>query len=286
MDDPGPKPLDDEIDVYGLTHVGKVREQNEDHFVFGALRKQIDIHGSSIPDLDRLPVQGERLAYFGLVADGVGGHEGGEEASRTAVETVIRYLNHGMSCYYTADPDQEEHFLDHLRGSVLACHASVLAEAERSNRMMATTLTMVLAIWPRAYVVQIGDSRCYRLRGGTLTQITRDQTVAQELSDEGFSSVNPKLRHVLTSAIGGPEALPVFTRLEFRRDDVFMVCSDGLADRVPKETIRSRLLEMEDSKGACRVLVDDALAAGGVDNITVLVGRVVPPAELEAKRRA
>jgi protein phosphatase len=276
-------PLHEDIDVYGMTHVGKVRKSNQDHFLLCSLHKQMEIHGTSLPNPEQLPLRGERLAFMAFVADGVGGHAAGEEASRIALEAVARYVTQSMQCYYTNDSHQEHQFLEELTDSVMVCHQQVTAEAESSpaRHGMATTLTLAIVVWPWAYVVQVGDSRCYQLRDGELIQLTRDQTVAQELYDKGVLStaeaMDSKWAHVLASAIGGPEATPVINRIAMQRDDVLMLCSDGLTGYVPEEQIRRRLVEMESSQQVAEALIADALEGGGGDNITVVVGRSKAP---------
>ena len=276
-------PLHEDIDVYGMTHVGKVRKSNQDHFLLCSLHKQMEIHGTSLPNPGQLPLRGERLAFMAFVADGVGGHAAGEEASRIALEAVARYVTQSMQCYYTNDSHQEHQFLEELTDSVMECHQQVTTEAESSpaRHGMATTLTLAIVVWPWAYVVQVGDSRCYQLRDGELIQLTRDQTVAQELYDKGVLStaeaIDSKWAHVLASAIGGPEATPVINRIAMQRDDVLMLCSDGLTGYVPEEQIRRRLVEMESSQQVAEALIADALEGGGGDNITVVVGRSKAP---------
>jgi len=277
--DPDRQPHDREIDVFGLSDVGLRRQKNEDHFLVCSLRRRLAVHTTSLTDLRGLPRQGDRLAALAVVADGAGGMEAGETASRTAVEALMRYVTSSMNCYYTSDPASEEAFLEEIRGAALQCHESVLTEADRTGQTMATTLTLALFHWPLIYVVQVGDSRFYRLRDGKLEQITTDQTLYQELIEDGHEEVAPQFSNVLTSALGGPTAIPVVTRLEQRRDDVLMMCSDGLAGVVPDETIERRLVEMESAEQACRALVQDALDAGGPDNVTVVVGRVRPRRE-------
>jgi protein phosphatase len=277
---PEPVPRDDELDVFGVTHSGRVREHNEDQFLVGFLRKQVDVLGTSLPDPEGLPLRGERLALLMLVADGVGGHAAGAEASRTALEAVVQYVNRSLRCFHAATPGEEMEFLNQLRGSITECQNAVLAKAEGSREGMATTLTTVMIMGFRAYVVQVGDSRCYWLRDGQLHQITRDQTLAQDLIDRGElaegAAEATQLGHVLVSAIGGPEASPVLSTIDLRRDDILLLCSDGLTAEVPDDLIRRRLLALESSEQACRALIDDALEAGGRDNVTVVIGRVRP----------
>ncbi len=273
------KPLDEEIDFFGLTHTGKVRKTNQDHFLISSMRKHMQIHYTSLPNADELPLVGERLAFLAMVADGVGGGTKGEMASRLTVEVVAKYVAHSMRCYYTTDPHDEQAFFDALREAAMQCHESVVkqAEADPDRRGMATTLTLWIGVWPEAYLLQVGDSRFYVLRDGELTQISRDQTMAQELVDQGVltqsRAFETRWAHVLSSAIGGAQTAPVVTRLEQGWDNVGLLCSDGLTKHVPDEQIGERLRTMTSARQVCEDLLQDALDGGGSDNITIIVGR-------------
>ena len=136
-----------------------------------------------------------------------------------------------------------------------------------------------MAVWPNLYILQVGDSRCYRFRAGKLEQQTRDQTMAQELVDSGVlkADVAPKTRfaHVLSSSIGGQVSNPVVFKDTMLPGDVTLLCSDGLTKHVTDAAIAERLANLESSEQVCRALVDDALAGGGSDNVTVVVLRAI-----------
>jgi len=144
---------------------------------------------------------------------------------------------------------------------------------------MATTLTVYLGVWPRGYLLQVGDSRCYLLRNGELTQITRDQTMAQEMVDLGVmkpeEAAGTRLAHTLTSSIGGSETHPKVTRFDMSWGHVLLLCSDGLTRHVSDDRIRDVLRSMTSARQACETLLQEALEGGGSDNITVVVGRAV-----------
>jgi protein phosphatase len=275
-------PGDDQGDVFGLTHIGKVRKVNQDHFLICSLHKHMKIHFTSLPDVDALQSESERLAYLGMVADGVGGGAGGEEASRLAIQKVAGYVAHTMQCYYTADATDEQAFADALQEAAMQCHETVVqtAQEDPDRRGMATTLTLIISVWPISYLLQVGDSRCYLFRDGKLSQITRDQTMAQDLVDQGVltrtDADNTRWAHVLSSAIGGQQTAPVVTRIDRTSDDVVLLCSDGLTKHVPNEHIRERLGAMTSAKQVCEDLLQEALDGGGSDNITILVGRATP----------
>ena len=275
------KPLDSEIDVFGLTHQGKVRKTNQDNFLVATLHKRIDVKYSSLAPGDDNISGEERLAFIMMVADGVGGTEHGEAASRLAVESVSNYVSEAMRCYYGAQGAGEISLAEVLEQAARQCHDSVCRHAEEQTiRSMATTLTLFLGAWPWIYLLQVGDSRCYRLREGELTQVTRDQTMAQELMDLGVmapaEASNSRLSHVLSSAIGGQSSMPIVNRIPAEWHNVHLLCSDGLTRHVSDDRIREVLTTMTTAKQACETLLQDALDDGGTDNITIVVGRAIP----------
>jgi serine/threonine protein phosphatase PrpC len=282
---PDRSPRDDEIDVYGLTHPGKVRKNNQDHFLICSLRKQMVLRQTSIPHPEHLVRHPERLASLAMVADGVGGAAKGEEASRIALEGVTEYVASSMQCYYSDRSADESEFSKALQHGALQCHTNLLRESEANPEYqgMATTLTLFLGVWPRGYLLQVGDSRCYLLRDDELTQITHDQTMAQELVDmgilpEGKAAASP-FAHTLTSSIGGKQTAPVVTRFDMTWGNVLLLCSDGITKHVSDDRIRNRLRSMTSARQACEHLLQDALDDGGSDNITVIVGRATPKQE-------
>jgi protein phosphatase len=279
---PDRKPRDDEIDIYGVTHPGKVRTDNQDHFLVCALRRQTVVQLTSLPDPDQLMGESARVGLLMMVADGVGAGAKGAVASKTALEGVARYVSGSMRCYYAAGSGDDKEIFQALQDAALECHTALLrrGEEEPEYRGMATTLTLYLGAWPRAFLLQVGDSRCYLLRQGRLTQITRDQTMAQELIDLGVltraDASGTRYEHTLSSSIGGRQHAPVVTRIDLDWDTVVLLCSDGLTAHVPDERIRERLLSMTSSRQVCEDLLQDALDGGGKDNITIVVRRAVP----------
>ena len=275
------KPRDAELDVFGVTHVGKVRTENQDHFLIASLHKHLAIHQTSIPPESISASDTDRLAFLAMVADGVGGSAGGEEASRFALDGITAYITRSVHCYYTADPNDDSEFTHVLQEGAMRVHAKLTQRTTADDRTgMATTLTAFLGVWPRAYILQVGDSRYYTLRHGKLHQVSRDQTVAEELIAAGVirrsDPGHDRWKHVLSSAIGGPEASPVVTAIENDWHHVHLLCSDGLPKHVSDEQITERLRTMTSSRQACEALLQDALDAGGTDNISIIVGRAVP----------
>jgi protein phosphatase len=188
-----------------------------------------------------------------------------------------------MRCYHTVGSASEHEFTEALREAAIDAHRRVRAQADAQfdGRSMASTLSVAIVVWPWLYVVQVGDSRCYTWRDGVLQQVTRDQTIAQELIDRGALSAeraqNSPLHHVLSSAIGAEEALPVISRVDIgQRGMVTLVCSDGLTKHVSDEEIGAAIARMTSAEQLCRELVDLVLERGGSDNVTIVVGRALP----------
>jgi PPM family protein phosphatase len=282
--EPGAKPRDDQLDLFGLTHPGKVRQENQDHFMLCTVHPQAVIHATSLPDPEKLTARGQRLATVMLVADGVGGSAAGREASQLAAETIMRYVTSTLRSYPSMSSQHDEDFLVALRNAALEADAAVrTAATERaqatgrlSSKSMATTLTLALAVWPWLYVVHVGDSRCYYFLNGDLQQVTRDQTMAQDLVDKGAlpadRAASSPFSHVLASSIGGPEATPDVLRHDLRLGCVVLLCTDGLTKHVSDPEIAAQLGAMQSSEQVCHALLDLALQRGGTDNVTVLVG--------------
>lgn len=276
---PDRKPRDDELDAFGITHAGKVRPTNQDHFLLGSLRQRFMLRQSSLPELDQLPIVEDRVASIIMVADGVGGGQGGDKASQLAVEELTQYVNESARCYYHNDRSDES-FVHDLEQAALKCHRAVIERgaSDPDSNGMATTLTLMIIIWPWTYVLQVGDSRYYEYKNGALTQISHDQTLAQELIDSGVFAAavrNTPLANVLSSSIGGSQTAPVVTRVPTTWNTVHLLCSDGLTKHVSDEKIADRLRTMTSARQVCEQLLQDALDGGGTDNITVCIGRAV-----------
>ncbi|HEV7990688.1 MAG TPA: protein phosphatase 2C domain-containing protein [Gemmatimonadaceae bacterium] len=275
------KPRDDEIDVHGITHVGKERTENQDHFLLATVHKRVEVLATNLGQQQHLPAGDQRVAFLAMVADGVGGAEGGAEASATALEAVMQYVNDSMSCLYDRDVT-ESAFTEALQRCALRSHEAILSRSREDERhgSMATTLTLFMGVWPAYYLLQLGDSRYYLWSDGKLTQVTRDQTLAQELVDRGVltraQAPHTRFAHVLSSALGADAAEPVVTRLQAEWGNVHLLCSDGLTKHVSDERIAERIASMTSAKQVCEQLVQDALDGGGSDNITIIVGRQVP----------
>jgi protein phosphatase len=268
------------VDTFGLTDRGKVRDGNEDHFVVAAMRKQVLVQHTSLDD----PTLTERLsgseAHLLAVADGVGGRPGGELASSAAVEGLLEYVGNASQCFNRFDVTQENAFLEQLENEIRATHETLIGQHGDSSRAPATTLTLVMLVGPRAYIVHVGDSRAYYLHRGRLKQITRDQTIGEYMVGIGAWTDTQASRaptaSALASAIGGSEVSPVVGLVDLDPGDTLLLCTDGLTRHVADEAIESVLAKSHSAEAASRELVRQALDAGGEDNVTVIVARQVP----------
>lgn len=275
-------PTRQDVDIFGMCHLGLVRKVNQDHFLVASLHKSLQLHQTTLPNEGIGSLVSGARGYVFLVADGVGSTPWGEQASGSALRAIADFVIHGMDVEVHADVDHDHRVVDRLRRSAEHGHQAIkdAGEAE-GKRGMATTLTMVTIHWPRAYVIHVGDSRGYRLRQGVLTQVTKDQTMAQAMVDAGAltpaAAEQSRLKHILWSALGGKEATPEVSTLDCEWEDVMLLCSDGLTKHVSDEEIREELLKSTSAEASCHALIDLALSRGGSDNVTVVIGRLRGP---------
>ena len=284
MDDVIP-PTRVSADVAALSHAGKVREQNEDSYAVFRMGRYLERVESNVPE-DVLGSHREDSSWLMTVADGLGGHSGGEVASRTALVSFMHLiLRSPRWALRLDDPSSREADIEALfkrvRGYLAGIHDALRARAASDAALegMGTTLTTAYSVGNDLFVVHVGDSRAYLLRDGKLRRITRDHTLAQSYADQGLipqaEVESHELGHVLTRAMGAGDSHPEseMHHLDLQHDDRLLVCSDGLTRCVPEADITSLLSAFSDSAGACRALVDRALALGGTDNIPAIVAR-------------
>lgn len=275
-----PRPTSSNVDVFGLTHRGRVRSENQDQFLIASLHKLLRVHQSSLAPEDITTLISESRGYILLVADGVAGRPDGQVASGTVVKTIAHHVTHLMDLYRRLDSANETIFVAELEKSVLKSHKVLVEEGKKEygGRGGATTLTMLSVLWPQAYVIQVGDSRCYRLREDRLERITEDQTLTQALVARGAlmptEAWRSPLKGVLASALGGRDMTPRISMTDCRWDDVVLLCTDGLTRYVEDAEIEGELRSPCTSQESCQRLVQLALERGGADNVTVVIGRL------------
>ena len=274
------------VDAWGQTDVGLRRKVNEDHFVVMTLFKGAEVRQTSVPDPAVFQGLRGQEGWLFIVADGVGGRPGGELASQTAITALANYLSQAAGCFNNIDPDKEHEVLDQLEAAVHDAHRRISEEHGGESGAggpvpgPATTLTMAMLVWPRAYVVHVGDSRAFYLRKDRLKQLTRDQTTGEYMVGSGAwteeQARKAPIASVLASALGGNEMTPAVGLVDLQPGDTLLLCTDGLTQHVPDERIAELLGRAGDAQSACRELVEAALAGGGHDNVTVVTARMVP----------
>ncbi len=261
--------------VFGaLSHQGKIRTNNEDHFIVMRRTRSREMLASS---LTREAIGNTRdEGYVMVVADGMGGAAFGELASELALRTAWELGAHGL-IWPPKINDREVQRL--LRDSELCVQLMHQLLQQRSLTHpevagMGTTLTAIYSIGVDAFVVHVGDSRAYLIRDSEIRRITRDHTLAQQMVDAGVEvSRTVSFQHVLTNCLGADSdhVTSDIHHVQLRDGDRLLLCTDGLSDLVADHEIQARVQAGEEPQAACQGLVDLALERGGRDNVTVLL---------------
>ncbi|HYQ02115.1 MAG TPA: Stp1/IreP family PP2C-type Ser/Thr phosphatase [Polyangiaceae bacterium] len=261
------------VRVFGRTDVGQIREHNEDNFLVADLTRRT----RSLMESDREPPVGERGMLLG-VCDGMGGAAAGEVASQLAVDIIYEKLVQGEA------PTNHDDLARRLVQAVEEAGVRIFneARADRTRRGMGTTATIAALMDARLFVAQVGDSRAYVLRGDRFTQVSRDQSLVNQLIEAGQLTEEEaetfEHNNIILQALGTAETVQVdLTFVDLCRGDRLLVCSDGLSGMVRGDEMREVLLSTRDSLEACKELTDRANRAGGHDNITVIVAEFDGP---------
>ena len=231
----------------GLTDTGVVRTANQDNYF-------VD----------------EQLGRFFIVADGMGGHAGGQEASKIATEIINAYLQQHW------DSPLDSHVL--LKEAVEKANVGIIQD-QRSNparRDMGTTVVVLIFRDEQPLCAHVGDSRLYRLRSSQLEQITDDHTwVGMALKKGEINAEQAKFhpwRHVLSQCLGREDLQHIdIQKFEVQPGDRLLICSDGLTEEVTDKQIETALANLKTCQETAQELIDAAKAAGGSDNITVVI---------------
>jgi serine/threonine protein phosphatase PrpC len=265
------------LEFAAQTHIGKVRPQNEDQYLIARLSKALVLLATSVPAEQRTEIS-DREGYLLLVADGMGGHAGGERASAFIVNEALHYLMETAKWFFQLDDPDDNVRLRLLREGLERADRKLIEAAKRDPALtgMGTTLTAVSLIGADAFLVHVGDSRAYLLRKGRLEQLTRDHTHVQKLVELGLlkpeQARTHRLRHHLTNALGGmPGVEGEIMKFRLADGDRLLLCSDGLTEPIRDDRIAEMLGQFPNPEDACRALIEAALNAGGPDNITVVV---------------
>ena len=280
-----PPPAEVRVQLFARTDVGQVREHNEDNFLVADLTRR----SRGLLEANRATVIGQQGAVF-AVCDGMGGAAAGEIASQLAVDIIYERLVDGLG-------DRAVKRDDLARRLVRAVEAAGLrifheAKADRSRRGMGTTVTAAALVDEVLFFAQVGDSRGYILRGDTLVQLTRDQSLVNQLIEAGQLTEEEaetfEHNNIILQALGTSDTVQVdLTFAEVRRGDILLLCSDGLSGMVRFEDIRETLRSGMEPLDICKALTERANQAGGHDNITVIIvqfdGASLKPRDVEGE---
>ena len=272
------------VEFGAVSHTGKVRPQNEDHFLVSKLSRKQQIVLTNIP-VDQFPEHSADDGYSMIVADGMGGMAAGEVASKMAIATSVKLFQKSPKWGFKINKREARDLFERVNCYLKEIDLALTQRSEEDRRLfgMGTTLTASYSIGVDLFVIHLGDSRAYLYRDDKLKQLTNDHTVAQAMADAGYIAPEEvrhhTKRHVLTNYLGGHhgkvKADVRWLRLKDR--DRLLLCSDGLNDMVDDASIARILGAHDQPRDAAQSLVDEALERGGRDNVTVIVARYEVP---------
>ena len=277
-----------QVDVGACSHRGKVRPDNEDHFLVARLERTMRPLLTNLP-AGLVPDHYAEVAYGMLVADGLGGAAAGEVASREAIGELLSLVQQTPDWIMRLDHEQGVNEVLRRMDRRFGKIGEALRErmqADPSLHGMDTTLTLAVSLGADLAIAHIGDSRVYLFHRGRLHLLTRDHTVAQDLADAGVirheEVAKHYARHVLTGSVvtHGEQGQVELCQVWLSDGDQILLCTDGLTDMVSEVAIGEVLERDGSAAGACRALVELALEAGGLDNVTVILARYQLPVEL------
>jgi protein phosphatase len=258
------------VRLFARTDVGQVREHNEDNFLVADLTRR----QRGLMEANRQTSIGSQGCVF-AVCDGMGGAAAGEIASQLAVDIVCEKMIEGLD---EATPIRRDDLGRRLVRAVEAAGLRIFQEAklDRTRRGMGTTVTAAALVDEILFLAQVGDSRGYILRDGNLVQVTRDQSLVNQLIEAGQLTEEEaetfEHNNIILQALGTSDTVQVdLTYVDLRQGDVLLLCSDGLSGMVRFDEIREILRASSDPLDTCKMLTERANQAGGHDNITVIV---------------
>ncbi len=239
--------------VFTRTDIGRTRSMNQDSFLVSENKEN-----------------GFKLY---ILADGMGGYKGGEIASRVAITAVSKFINEKF-----ADISKDKQsILDFLEDAIAFANSAIYEESEQDEELqdMGTTLEVLLIYKNKIYIGHIGDSRIYRIRKNKMKKITTDHSYVEKLIQDGEitreEAYNHPKKNLLIKALGTDEEVePDMIYTVLNKNDILIICSDGLTNMLREEKILS-IVKDNTEEDVTNVLVDEANNAGGLDNITVIV---------------
>jgi PPM family protein phosphatase len=272
------------VEFGAISHAGKIRAKNEDHFLVSKLSRKQQLLLTNVPD-DQFPEHFAEDGYSMIVADGMGGMAAGEVASRMAIATGVTLFQKSPKWGFKINKREARELFHRVNTYLQEIDLALTKRSEEDRRLfgMGTTLTASYSSGVDLFVIHVGDSRAYLYRDGKLLQLTKDHTVAQAMADAGYIA-HEEIRHhikrnVLTNFLGGHHGkVKADVRwLRLRDRDRLLLCSDGLNDMVDDASIARILNTHDQPPDAAQSLVDEALDRGGRDNVTVIVARYEVP---------
>jgi protein phosphatase len=268
-----------DVDLGASSHQGHIRENNEDSYLVMKFGRSLE---NVLTNLDDGLLERSYLmqGYGMFVADGMGGPAAGEVASRLAVTKLIDLIVETADWTLSLRNHRDlAKVLERMTERFFQIDEIVRKEAagDLTLQGMGTTLTVAAALGNDLLIGHVGDSRAYLLRGDEFKQLTTDHTLAQALIDAGVANpddpASRSMRHVLTAAVGSlGQGEPQVQRFKLKDGDQLLLCTDGLTETVEDTTMANVLRRAKSAQSACEELVDLALAGGGLDNVTVVLG--------------
>lgn len=266
------------VDASGVTDRGAVRSDNQDQFFVAELTRCMRTVANSLMVEPGSQLKGSPLGHLFMVADGMGGHRAGNEASGLAIQYFIASILNRVRWLCPKNDADEALLIEDLKAMLNQAHQEIKRQSESSESLagMGTTFTMAYVIWPRMYVVHAGDTRCYLFRRDELKLLTRDHTVAEQMMKSGRLPAEAMERspwsNVLLNALGAgaDDVFAEITLLELQEGDLVLLCSDGLNKHVDDSGILNAIRQYRHPQAICQNLVKRAIEAGGSDNVTVV----------------
>jgi serine/threonine protein phosphatase PrpC len=273
------------VEIHATSHVGRVRRGNEDNYLLlnistSKVWTSSQDNGEFVIESQVFDVDENGIVM--AVSDGMGGALAGEVASKMAVETVSEKLLTPEDDDSTLTPESYDHqLISSLYDATLYANYLIHQQGRSDPQYqgMGATFTAI-GVTPNAVdIIQVGDSRAYLVRAGKIYQVTKDQSLVQQLIDA--QQISPEeaethtLKNVILQALGAQnEIYPVSARVQPHKNDVFLLCSDGLSNKVDAANMQRIVIEnMEHLEMACAALIKEANERGGEDNITVVIAK-------------
>jgi protein phosphatase len=269
-----------EVDLAAVSDRGLVHENNQDHYLVVRIGRWLETLLTNLL-VDQVPARAEEVAYGLVVADGIGGHAGGEVASQLAITTLVSLALHTPDWVLGIRPDDTRRRMQRMEERWRRVQEALRQRGDREPALglMGTTMSAAVSLGTRLVVGHVGDSRVYIFRQGRLHQLTRDHTLVQALVDLGEltpeqAATHPQ-RHKLMRAFSAAAdtAQCDIQQASLADGDQLMLCTDGLTDMVATEVVSSVLSRAASADEACQLLLAAALKNGGKDNVTIALAR-------------